>query len=648
MAIGGIPPGGSGASGAPPTLADALAGLKAGDVVTARVQQAVANTARLAIGRAVIDVLTQVALKPGTTVALQVQRSDSGVTLQVVQPEAGQAQQTTAQTARPLPAVTQQPQVPQGGQSPAQPPAPQTAQSSPPQAPSGAPQHTAPRAPVPTPSAAGQQPVIVQAAQTGTPTQTVSAGPPQAPASAANPPSAAQPGVPAQAPPTVTGQQPQPAQPGSPAQPGTPQPSSPAPALPAGTGAPASAPPPVTVVAGQTGGQPQVQPAPGIGSTAQGTTTPQPAGPGNVTPQAAAPPQSPQPATPRASATPPPANTSPGSPQPQSSAPIQQTPQTQQVEQVQAVATARAQAASVQTGLAPVFSSLEAVLNQPGRPRLEPSVEAAARQLLGLKVPSEKLAEPASLQSALRASGPYLEAALARGLAPPQGDLKNALLALRNVLKSVLGDTAPRLPATGGQTHPVPDQGSNPQAQRPAPPSIPQGADAAEIMRQLAADTEGALARVRLLQIASLPDADGVPRQDGTPENQPRVWQMEVPIGTGREASVMGIRIERDKRAKKGDRGDGTVWRVRLALELEDAGAISAAIAYAPPQVSVSIWAEQPETSRILRDNAGLLDDALRAAELDVDGIDVQTGRAPDTKRPRSALPVGGLYDREG
>ncbi|MEZ5877665.1 MAG: hypothetical protein R3D43_07865 [Tepidamorphaceae bacterium] len=103
MAIGGIPPGGSGASGAPPTLADALAGLKTGDVVTARVQQAVANTARLAIGRAVIDVLTQVALKPGTTVALQVQRSDSGVTLQVVQPEAGQAQQTTAQTARPLP-----------------------------------------------------------------------------------------------------------------------------------------------------------------------------------------------------------------------------------------------------------------------------------------------------------------------------------------------------------------------------------------------------------------------------------------------------------------------------------------------------------------------------------------------------------------
>ena len=55
---------------------------------------------------------------------------------------------------------------------------------------------------------------------------------------------------------------------------------------------------------------------------------------------------------------------------------------------------------------------------------------------------------------------------------------------------------------------------------------------------------------------------------------------------------------------------------MRLALELEDAGAISAAIAYAPPQVSVSIWAEQPETSRILRDNAGLLDDATLGREI--------------------------------
>ena len=267
--------------------------------------------------------------------------------------------------------------------------------------------------------------------------------------------------------------------------------------------------------------------------------------------------------------------------------------------------------------------------------------------MLGLKTSSETLSEPGRLQGALRASGPYLEATLARGLPPPEGDLKGALLALRNVLKNVLGETAAKVPATGGQPHPPPEQGSNPQAQRPVPPTLPAGADASEILRQLASDADGALARVRLLQIASLPDADGAPRQDGAPETQPRVWQMELPIGNGRETSVMAIRIERDRRARKGER-DGPVWRVRLALELEDAGAVSAAIAYAPPQVSVALWAEQPETSQILKDNAGLLDDALRAAELDVDGIDVQTGHAPDVKRTRKPQSAGGLLDLEG
>ena len=630
MAIGGIPPGSSGSGGTPPTLADALAGLKTGDIITARVQQAIANGARLAIGRAVIDVLTQVALKPGTTVALQVQRSNSGVTLQVVQPDGGQAsQQTTAQAPRPLPTVAQQPQTslsPQGTAQPSQPQPPAASQ---------------PAAQSTSPATAAQQTVTVQAAQTGSPAQAATANPPQTPTSSGSP-TAAQPGVQTQAPPAATSQPQQPAQPGNQAQTGTPAPSNPAPAASAGAGRIAATPVQVTVVASPAGGQPSPQ-------TSVTTPLTQPAAAGNTPPQAPAPPtsQAPQPAGQGAPATASSATTSSNAAQPQSAAPLQQTSHAQQVQQVQAVATARVQAASAQTGLAPLFSNLEAALNQPNRPRLEPSVEAAARQLLGLKTSSETLSEPGRLQGALRASGPYLEATLARGQPPPEDDLKGALLALRNVLKNVLGETAAKVPATGGQPHPPPEQGSNPQAQRPVPPTLPAGADASEILRQLASDADGALARVRLLQIASLPDADGAPRQDGAPETQPRVWQMELPIGNGRETSVMAIRIERDRRARKGER-DGPVWRVRLALELEDAGAVSAAIAYAPPQVSVALWAEQPETSQILKDNAGLLDDALRAAELDVDGIDVQTGHAPDVKRTRKPQSAGGLLDLEG
>lgn len=166
-------------------------------------------------------------------------------------------------------------------------------------------------------------------------------------------------------------------------------------------------------------------------------------------------------------------------------------------------------------------------------------------------------------------------------------------------------------------------------------------------MRQLAADTQGALARVRLLQIASLPDLDAGPRPDGAGDAQPRVWQMEVPVAAGRETTVLAVRVEEDRRKRTGER-EGPVWRVRFAIDLPEAGAISAAITYTAPRISVALWAEREETSRVLAAEASTLGDALRAAELDVEAVDVETGTGPAALRAQKPGSPGRYIDREG
>lgn len=304
---------------------------------------------------------------------------------------------------------------------------------------------------------------------------------------------------------------------------------------------------------------------------------------------------------------------------------------------------ARSQAATIQTGLAPLFANLSAVLAQPDKGRLDRNVETAARQLLGLRLPAADAGDATKLQKALQSSGLFKESLLARGLPPAEGDLKAALLSLRSILREVLDPAATRLPAGNARSQPPPERDGNPQAQRPSASTLPSNADTQTVLRQLAGDTEGALARMRLLQMASLPDADGIPRQESSEQSQ-RVWQAELPLGDGRETRTLGIRIERDGRGRKGDQ-EAPVWRVRLALELEDAGPVSVAIAYSTPQISVGLWAERPETSAALSAGTPVLGEMLQAADLDVESIEVQTGNAPPGQRKGQA---GGFLDRRG
>ncbi|MCB1471377.1 MAG: flagellar hook-length control protein FliK [Rhodobiaceae bacterium] len=626
-----------------------------GDVISAKVQQALANGVRLAIGRTLLDVATEVALKPGTTVTLQVNRSESGVTLRVVPPATGGTQ-----------------------------PAERAAGNPPPRDPASneqVPRAPLPRAPAPDAQAARPQAIADAAArQSGTPAGTAS--PPATPASAGQPrpatePTAAQ--TPRQAPAGAvaadgarasqgeTIRQPGPGTGaaaagdkggagvarGSPAQ--TPVRAAPAPAPPAAAmpsapnpgGNPGGATAAQAILAGPGGGAGATQGAsPSAGQIASATSAAALAQPQQGTGEANAaassgrsPATSPaQPGTARAGSA--------------------QTGTTQASvagsATGDAVAITRAQSVAVQGGLGPLFAHLAAVLADPTRPRLDRPADAAARHLLGLRLPADALSDPQRLQAGVKASGTFLEAALGKGQAA-QGDLKSALLALANALRDAGEDGATQVPARA----PLPQAGKNetapqpperhaaPQPQRPSAPALPLTAGADDVLRQLAADTQGALARVRLLQIASLPDTNGGPRPDPASDAQPRVWQTEVPVAIGRETSVLGLRIEEERR-KRSDGGQEPVWRVRFAVDLPQAGAISAAITYTAPRISVALWAEREETSQALAAEASALRDVLQAADLDVEALDIQTGIGPAGARAQKPGAPGRLVDREG
>lgn len=136
----------------------------------------------------------------------------------------------------------------------------------------------------------------------------------------------------------------------------------------------------------------------------------------------------------------------------------------------QAVATALAR----QDGLGASLAAVETLLTATRPP---PEVAAAAARLLNTRLPLDKAPSAKALLAAMRASGIFLEADLARAAAPADGDVKAALLALKAALAG-LGDagSAATAPAPTGQgaASPSPVAAGAPQpSATPAAPLLP-------------------------------------------------------------------------------------------------------------------------------------------------------------------------------
>ena len=183
-------------------------------------------------------------------------------------------------------------------------------------------------------------------------------------------------------------------------------------------------------------------------------------------------------------------------------------------------------------------------------------------------------------------------------------------------------------------TPPPPFRGSLPTPQAIASPSVAPGTPLPTIAHRLLEETDAALSRQTLLQVASLPDrtdAAGA-RIDPT---VPR-WNFEIPFMTQHGTAMAQFEISRDGSAEPERDPAKRVWRARFSLDIEPAGPVHALISYHRDRTSVRMWAERPATAAQLRAGITDLSQALSRAELPPGDIVVQLGAPPTTVSPKA------------
>jgi hypothetical protein len=186
---------------------------------------------------------------------------------------------------------------------------------------------------------------------------------------------------------------------------------------------------------------------------------------------------------------------------------------------------------------------------------------------------------------------------------------------------------------------PPPFRGAQPSAQPVALPSLPSDAPPATAARQLLGDTEAAIARQTLLQVASLPDRIDAPAPRIDPTT-PR-WHFEIPFATPQGTAMAEFEISRDGGGSEVEAAK-RIWQARFSLDVEPAGPVHALVSLVGETTSVRMWAERPETVAQLRAGAAQLGQALARAELQPGDIVIGDGKPPQSR----LAPAGHFLDR--
>lgn len=271
------------------------------------------------------------------------------------------------------------------------------------------------------------------------------------------------------------------------------------------------------------------------------------------------------------------------------------------------------------------------------------AADAEAPSLAPTLSPDGDATDTRSPQARLAAAGDLLASA---------GGSRAATAAALNVLQEGLQEignapsatASPKELRNGGDvalhnSTPPPFRGAHPSAQPVALPSLPQDASPATTVRQLLGDTEAALARQTLLQVASLPDRidTSAPRIDPA---APR-WHFEIPFATPQGTAMAEFEISRDGGGSEVEAAK-RIWQARFSLDVEPAGPVHALVSLIGETTSVRMWAERPETATQLRAGAAQLSHALAKAELQPGDIVVGDGKPPQS----APAPAGHFLDR--
>lgn len=182
-------------------------------------------------------------------------------------------------------------------------------------------------------------------------------------------------------------------------------------------------------------------------------------------------------------------------------------------------------------------------------------------------------------------------------------------------------------------TTPPPFRGAMPSPQAVASPSLTPDTPLAATVHRLLDDTDAAIARQTLLQVASLPDRVDASGHRSDP-TMPQ-WNFEIPFAARQGTAMAQFEISRDGGNEQADPAK-RAWRARFTLNVEPSGPVHALITLNGDKTFVRMWAERPATAQQLRAGIGELNQALTKAELKPGDIVVRDGTPPQAAPART------------
>ncbi|MGB9115140.1 flagellar hook-length control protein FliK [Bradyrhizobium sp.] len=265
---------------------------------------------------------------------------------------------------------------------------------------------------------------------------------------------------------------------------------------------------------------------------------------------------------------------------------------------------------------------------------------AASQILLSAATPADAAVRAAASSAALNLLQETLQASPLAAGNPSKLVFENSqMLAL---MPAVTGARTPAIDdAEFARTNlpPPPINGALPAAQPVMSATLVSHAPVEATLQHLLTDTDGAIARQTLLQVASLPGQTDT--SAGRLDPSVPHWNFEIPFATPQGTAMAQFEISRDGGGREADAAK-QVWRARFSLDVEPAGPIHALVSLSGERTSVRMWAERPATASQLRAGVSQLSQALSRAELQPGDIVVRDG-AP--AQPASA-PAGHFLDR--
>ncbi|MGH8547391.1 MAG: flagellar hook-length control protein FliK [Methylococcales bacterium] len=253
----------------------------------------------------------------------------------------------------------------------------------------------------------------------------------------------------------------------------------------------------------------------------------------------------------------------------------------------------------------------------PGIESLPAQVRNLAQNFLANLPDVHDLSTFQGIRQAIGASGIFLEARLA-SLAQHGGDaldhdLKASLL---RFAAHVDGETKPR-ETKGQKEHQSPFGASRSEAE-------------SSLSRTLAESARGALGRIVLDQISSLPE-----QQSGK-----QIWNLGIPFLNSERAESAMLTIQHDTRAHS--QQNEHQWSVVVELNPPNLGTLQCKISLSGDRVNAYFRSESESTRNLIQTNLNLLETQLSAAGLNVGNLASGTGLS--SANPRQTT-VQGLFD---